>query len=188
MRVDAREAVDKPFHRTDYGVEKRPFARVISACEHRIVQNPEDYATIYRLSRTLQITGKRIEGTTLLDKLEKALRAKLKAEPNNSGAMIYLALTLTRMGKFPEATTWGQRALELQPDDPTICFRLAQMYSLQMYSPARKKVDDKKKDEATKVLKQALRLSYRLDELTNADFYNMYEHGNFRTVIASNPQ
>ena len=163
-------------------------ARVISACEHRIVQNPEDYATIYRLSRTLQITGKRIEGTTLLDKLEKALRAKLKAEPNNSGAMIYLALTLTRMGKFPEATTWGQRALELQPDDPTICFRLAQMYSLQMYSPARKKVDDKKKDEATKVLKQALRLSYRLDELTNADFYNMYEHGNFRTVIASNPQ
>ncbi|HTK81278.1 MAG TPA: hypothetical protein VL633_03225 [Bacteroidota bacterium] len=163
-------------------------ARVISACEHRIVQNPDDYATIYRLSRTLQVTGKRIEGTTLLDKLETALRAKLKMNPSNANAMIYLALTLTRMGRFPEATMWGQKAYELNSSDPVTCFRLAQMYSLQMYSSQRKKTDDKKKEEATKALKQALRLSYRVDELANADFYNMYEHGDFLSVISANPK
>jgi len=159
--------------------------RVISACEHRIAELPEDFATVYRLSRMLQVSGKRTEGTTLLENLEKTLRAELKSSPANSSAMIYLALTLTRLGRFPEATTWGQKAVEVNGSDPTIKYRLAQMYSLQMYSTQRKKLDEKKKDEATRALKNALSVSYRLNELANADFYNMYKYSDFQNVITT---
>jgi len=157
--------------------------RIISACEHKIVRNPEDYATIYRLSRMLQVTGKRIEGTTFLEKSEKMLREKLKSEPTNGYAMAYMALTLTRLGKFTEAVTWGSRAAQLSHNNAEVKYRVAQMYSLQMYSSQKKKIDEKKKEEAIKALKEALRIQYRLDELTNADFYNMYEHGDFYNVL-----
>jgi hypothetical protein len=101
--------------------------------------------------------------------------------------MIYLALTLTRLGKFPEATTWGRKGVEMNPTDSNLKYRLAQMYALQMYSSQRKKTDEKKKEDAVKALKEALALNYRLDELTNADFYNMYEHGDFHRVIVDRP-
>src|ERR1051325_2281078 len=61
--------------------------------------------------------------------------------------------------------------------------RIAQMYSLQMYSQKEKKIDEKAKENALRALSDAVRLSYRLDELASADFYNLSDQPEFRTAI-----
>ncbi len=119
----------------------------------------------------------------MLDRTEKLLRAELQAHPKNGDALIHLGLTLTRSGKFAEATALGRKAADLEKHDPLIKYRLAQMLSLQMYSAQKKKTDEKKKEEALVALRDAVRLSYNFDELANADFYNMYQGPEYRTAI-----
>ena len=157
--------------------------RVTSASEHLLAQNPDDYVTGYRFSRLQQVTGNFGEAALRLGKIENTLRTTLQHDPKNVSALTYLALTLTRSGKFPEATAIAQRVSEIGKNNPEVRYRIAQMYSLQMYSQKDKKIDEAKKSEAVKALRSALALSYRLDELGNADFYNMYEQPEFLSII-----
>ena len=160
--------------------------RVLAACERVLRARPDDYVTMYRFARLLQVTGKPLDARELLSKTAALLRSELDRHPKNSRAMIYLALIFTRQGKFPEATALAVKASSLGEADPEVKYKAAQMYSLQMYSSKEKKVDEDKKDEAVKALREALTLRFRLDELANADFYNMFERPEFRTAIQEN--
>ena len=57
------------------------------------------------------------------------------------------------------------------------------MYSLQMYSLKAKSVDEAKRSEATQSLREAVALHHNLDELTNADFYNLRSGPEFHAII-----
>jgi TolB-like protein/Tfp pilus assembly protein PilF len=157
--------------------------RVAAACQARLQNDPGDYATMYRLARLLQVTGKPLDASALLSKAETVLRAVVQKDPKDVRALMYLALTLTRQGKFPEATELASKAEKTGKDIPEVKYRIAQMYSLQMYSLKEKKVDEKAKENALQALHDAASQSYRFDEIASADFYNLYELPEFRTAI-----
>jgi len=160
--------------------------RVLAACERVLRARPDDYVTMYRFARLLQVTGKPLDARELLAKTVTLLRSELDRRPKNARAMMYLALILTRQGKFPEATALAIKASSLGETDPEVKYKAAQMYSLQMYSSKEKKVDEDKKGEAVKALREAVALRFQLDELANADFYNMFERPEFRSAIQEN--
>ena len=134
-------------------------------------------------ARLHQVSGKGMESLALLGNAETLLREEISSHAQNADAMSLLALVLTRAGKFPEALVLAQKALQRDGDDALIKYRLAQMYSLQLYSGKTMSVDEDLMKLATSTLKEALARDYRFDELANADFFNMYEHADFRTVI-----
>jgi tetratricopeptide (TPR) repeat protein len=157
--------------------------RVASACRQRLKRQPDDYETMYRLSRLLQVTGKPLDALELLGKAETILRAAVQRDPRNARAMLYLALTLTRQGKFPEAAALAVKAAAIDKRNPEVKYMMAQMYSLQMYSQREKKIDENTKEAALKALREAIEGSYRFDEIASADFYNLFERPEFRTAI-----
>lgn len=157
-------------------------ARVISACDRRLEADPNDYYSLYQLARLKQVMGKFEEAGILLKKLSTVLQGVLRQHPKDSRAMMYLALTMTRLGKFPEAEALARRALDLDPRNPEIDYLAARMYALQMYSK-KKGTDEKKKADGLKALRQAITLDYRLAEVVNPDFFNMYDLPEFRSLI-----
>jgi TolB-like protein/cytochrome c-type biogenesis protein CcmH/NrfG len=157
--------------------------RVAAACREKLRAEPGDYSTMYRLARLLQVTGKPVDAGALLAKGETILRSAVQKDPKDVRAMTYLALTLTRQGKFTEAADLALKADKAGKDNPEVKYRIAQMYSLQMYSQKEKKIDEKAKENALRALSDAVRLSYRLDELASADFYNLSDQPEFRTAI-----
>jgi tetratricopeptide (TPR) repeat protein/TolB-like protein len=174
-----------PFANTILGDPELRFAlnnRVIAACFRLINSNEQDFATLYYIARLRQISGDS-DAVSMLTQTEKTLQGILREDPKNIPALMYLALTLTRLGRFSEATLIAERALTIDPSDDIIYYRLAQIYSLQMYSQREQKLDEKKKAEAIKYLKSALSMNYRFDELTSADFYNMFQQPEFHSVI-----
>jgi tetratricopeptide (TPR) repeat protein len=101
--------------------------RVAAACRLRLRMQPGDYVTMYRFARLLQVTGKPLDGAELLGKAETDLRSVLEHTPGDLRAMMYLALTLTRRGKFPEAADLALRAAKLDKKNPEVKYRIAQM-------------------------------------------------------------
>jgi TolB-like protein len=157
--------------------------RVINACQHHLRADSTDYTTMYRLARVYQVTGNSMAAISIFNKIETLLRKKIQQNPRDGKAFAYLGLTLTRLGRFPEATGFAEHAVETDGRNTEVEYTVAQMYSLQMYSSKNKTIDEKKKSMAIQTLKGALGLGYRLDELTNADFFNMYEHGELSSAI-----
>jgi hypothetical protein len=97
---------------------------------------------------------------------------------------MYLALTLTRLGKYPEAVILATKAMNTESKNAIVRYRIAQMYSVQMYSQKKKEIDAKKKEQALKALRDAVALSFRPEELSNGDFYNLSSQPEFRSAIA----
>ncbi len=157
--------------------------RVIGACQQRLKTDSTDYRTMYRMARIEQVTGNSISAMAHFNKLDNFLRKKIQQNPKDGSVQAYLGLTLTRLGRFSEATTYAERALQTDGRNPDIVYAVAQIYSLQMYSSKTKTIDDKKKTVAAQTLKAALKTGYRLDQLTNADFFNMVTHGDLNLAL-----
>lgn len=167
----------------DAGLSLAYSNRLADACNSRIQSNAGDYRSLYYLARMLQTSGNGLRADTILRKAEFVLRKEVQLHPKNTNAVMYLALTLTRLGKFPEAISNAKNASQLESGNDWVKYKVAQMYSLQMYSQKKKEIDAKKKGEALKALRDALGLRYRLEEITSGDFYNLYEQAEFRSLI-----
>ncbi len=166
----------------DPSFSPRDSKRVADAFERRLSVNPRSYHDLYRYGRMLQITGNVPQGSAMLDRAEKVLREEIQKNPKNADALISLGLTLTRLGKFAEAYTLAHKALDLAKDDAVTKYRAAQILSIQMYSEQHKKLDEKKKEEALTLIRDAVARDYNMAELANADFYNMHDQPEFRTA------
>lgn len=156
--------------------------RFIAVCERRFKNHPEDNQNLYRLARLRQLMGMP-NANQYFERLVSNLQSVLGKNPSDGVAMATLGLTLTRKGQFSEAITLTRRAVTLAPDNPEVMYKAAQVYTLQMYSPRDKKLNESKKNEAIVYLRRAVRLNYRLNEITNADFYNMFDLREFRSAI-----
>jgi len=156
--------------------------RIIAASYRRINMNSNDYITLYHLARLRQIMGD-TDAVDILRTTADVLQNLLQNNPKDSHVLVYLALTLTRLGRYSEAITAAERAAALAPSDDFVKYRIAQTYSLQMYDQKEKKLNEKKKETALKYLREALALNYRVIEITNSDFYNMFDQPDFRALI-----
>jgi len=146
-------------------------ARILSAFEHSVSADPSDYRTRYRLGRFLQISGKSPEATQLLERLSEDIRAEIRIHPQNAYATAYLALTVTRLGRFADGAELAKKALELDKSNPDILYKVSQMYSLQ------------KKPEAMDFLHEAASMRFTLTEVINADYYNFHDKPEFLSAI-----
>ena len=131
-----------------------------------------------------QVTGNWRQGSASLERAEKMLREEIQKNPKNADALTTLGLTLTRLGKFAEANALARKALDLPGDDVMTKYKAAQILSLQLYSAQKKKTDEKKKQDALVLLREAVGREYNLAELANGDFYNMHDLPEFRAAIS----
>ncbi len=157
--------------------------RVSNACRHILALDSNNVDAMYRLAQVEQISGNYAQAAPILAKLEGILRSRLVQQPRSSSVMTMLSLTLTRLGRFPEADAHAARAIEIDKFNPDVYFAVARMYSLQMYSSKTNSVDAKRKSDAIRTLRQALAMSYRIDELASADFFNLIEQGALNAVL-----
>jgi len=157
--------------------------RVGAAFQRSLQADSADYNSLYGLARMLQVTGQSADATGLLNKLESRLKSHRISHPHDTHAMLLLAKTYTRLGRFSEAAELVKQALKINGTDPDVLYGIAQIYSLQMYSQKNLAIDEKKKTEAMQSLRGALARGCRLDELTSADFYNMYEQTEFPSIL-----
>lgn len=145
--------------------------RVTAAFERVLIAAPDNYAAMYRLSRLLQVGGRTAEANGKLQNLERKLRQQLQIHPNDLGATVYLALTLTRLGRFTEANQLAQHAVAAGASNPEILYKVAQVYAVQ------------KKKDAMKVLREAVGLWFSLDAVTSGDFFSVRDQADFRSAI-----
>jgi tetratricopeptide (TPR) repeat protein len=157
--------------------------RVTSACLLLLERDPRDYMTLYSLARMLQGSGKPVESLTYFNGLETALRTRIKENPNDTRARMYLALTLVRLGRYVEGTTVGEAAAAADTNNVEAKYLLARVYALQMYSPQTRQVDGVKQSRAVDLLKQALLRRFIDAQICSADLYNIYNHGDVRSLI-----
>jgi TolB-like protein/cytochrome c-type biogenesis protein CcmH/NrfG len=168
---------------TDAALTLAQADRVGAALQRMIAARPDDYRMIYRLARLYQVSGKGLEAVGLLSTAEGLIKAQLQAQPADAEAAAFLTLILTRQGKFTDAVPLAQSILAANAGNAKIAYLVAQMYSLQMYSGKTMSVDEEVKKLCTATIHDALAADYRFDELANGDFYNMYEHSDFKSVI-----
>lgn len=157
-------------------------SRIVNASERRILVDPKDYFTHYQLGRLIQVMGYSDPDNILLT-AEKLLLDALRQKPTDTKVMIYLALTLTRTGRYNEAISIAEKAIALDPMNAFLKYKIAQMYSIQMYLQKEKQYDEKKKDNALKYLAEAVAQNYQLEEIVNADFYNLMGRPEFYAAI-----
>ncbi|MBA4312412.1 MAG: hypothetical protein C0417_07260 [Chlorobiaceae bacterium] len=156
--------------------------RVLAACAKKIMTDQDDYFALYNYARLKQVMG-HLDSDKHLKKLENLLQEQIRKSPKDARPVAYLALAETRLGRFPEAATNAERAMTLDPNNAEVKYKVAQMYSLQMYFQKEKKYDEKKKNQAARYLREAIALNYKFNELVNADFFNMLEKPDYKTAI-----
>lgn len=159
--------------------------RVRRACERRLLADPQDYRALYRLARMMQVSGSALEAGTLLERNVRLLQTLLKSDPGNPEKTMYLALTLTRLGRYPEATGLTRRMVEQWGKSAFVLYKAAQVSALQMYSQKKRETDPKKQQEVLDFLKTAMRHRFILQEVVDGDFYNVFEKKEFRSAIRS---
>ncbi len=157
--------------------------RIAIACTRMVQSNPRDMKMLYHQAQILQVLGKIPEANQPLITMRTILQNQLISQPRNAEAMMNLALMLTRFGSFPEGIDMARRAVSLGRNDPSILYKLAQMYSVQMASHKGAKIDTTKKSEALKYLGEAVNLDYRIDELVDGDFFNLRTQPEFLSTI-----
>jgi tetratricopeptide (TPR) repeat protein len=157
--------------------------RVTSACMTLLQGDPYEFTTLYSLARMLQGSGDLEESLTYFNGLETSLRARIRQAPTDTRARMYLALTLTRLGKYADGTAIGEAAAAADTNNIEAKYLLARVYALQMYSPQTKTVDSVRQDRAMDLLKQALRRRFVNDQICSADLYNVYNHGDIRSLL-----
>jgi tetratricopeptide (TPR) repeat protein len=152
--------------------------RVTSACLRLLEHDPYDYQTLYSLGRMLQVSGDIEESLTYLNGLELSLRARIRSNPTDTRAKMYLALTLTRLGRYAEGIATGTAAAAADTNDIEARYLLARVYALQTYSPETKTVDEAKLARSVEILKEAMGRRFIDSQLCSADLYNVYFQSN----------
>jgi hypothetical protein len=64
-----------------------------------------------------------------------------------------------------------------------VLYKAAQVNALQMYSQKNKELDPKRLEETLKYLKDAIKARYTLEEIVDADFFNLFDKKEFRSAI-----
>jgi len=146
-------------------------SRVAGAFDRYLASHRADYIAMYRLARYLQVSGRSSDAAKKLDDVCTLLRAELRIHSQNSLAAAYLALALTRLGRFSDALQIASKAGEFGKANPEVLYRIAQVYTLQ------------KKQEGLSILHNAVALNFKLENIVDADFYNFRDNPDYSLSI-----
>jgi tetratricopeptide (TPR) repeat protein len=158
--------------------------RVTAILKQLIDSQPSESEWIYRLARLEQVSGKAQEALPLFSNAESLLRDQLKHRGDDALTMVSLARTLTRLGRYAEANKYAAQAIQLAPNDPTILYRSAQLYTIQMFAgKTGGQPDSTIRTEALRNLQKAVGLDYRIEEICSGDFFNFHGDSDFDKAV-----
>ncbi len=166
----------------DESLMRQNEGRMRAAFDRWTKSHPKDFTASYRYARMLMALGAVNEAVAMFQKIreflvEEALRS------NDPKPMIYLALSLSRIGFFNEAEGFIQDAKDQSKVHPEVLYQIARMYSIQMIVPKTKAANAIAKDNALKTLREAVAARFLLSELMDADFLNLRNTPEFSSVI-----
>jgi tetratricopeptide (TPR) repeat protein len=140
----------------------------------RAAQLRNSYVEHYRLGRILQSQGVPIQQwQDAFRQSEELIVARLKENPSDGVALSYDALVHTRVGRFKEAATAIDGALQLDSTNLDILYNASRMYALQ-----------RNKEKALEYLAKAIKRRYRLESILDLDFFNLRsDQGYLRTIV-----
>lgn len=144
--------------------------RIENAFEEYLRKSPRDFAAMYRRARHKQLVSSP-GAVDALKQVEDLLRRELNLRPDNVEAMLYLALTLTRMGRFKEASSLVEKVKKRGMVTSGALYKMAQVYSLQ------------KKSEVYDYFRDAVEQDFCLGEIVNGDFFNVHNDAQYRQTI-----
>ena len=154
-------------------VSSYEYDRAIRVYEQRVGLNPKSFVDEYKLARAYQLAGKpRPVWSVAFEKTIAKLQREIQQNPQNVLAVAYLGLAYSRYGRFLDGEAYGKKALQMAPNNLTIKYKLADLYSVQ-----------KKKSEAITSLKEALKSRYILAEIVDLDLFNVSDEPEFQQII-----
>jgi TolB-like protein len=158
--------------------------RLVRALKNRLDKNPADYEAMYRLGRLEQLSGVSGAWQPMLSDLSARLKKELGGSRSDEGMLdVELALALTRLGNYAEATRYASLATSKEQFDPRVFYKAAQVYSVQMFSYKKDQVDSTKRSLALEALRKAVLMDFRIDEIISGDFFNFRKDADFKKTI-----
>jgi len=137
--------------------------------------NPNDYTVIYRLARSYQLAGQHEASFRHFNTVISLARQELKRVPRSARAYMYIGLAQTCLGKFKEGVDAATKASSLAPEDYTILYNMAGLYSIQ-----------KKTEESLRWFRNAVQKRYSFKGILDHDLYNIRDEAEF-LQISRNP-
>jgi tetratricopeptide (TPR) repeat protein len=91
----------------------------------------EDYQAAFFAAQSLEALGRTEEARPLLVEALRVAEKHMELNPDDPRAATMRAVALCRLGRPEEGLHWGERALEIDPEDAGIFYNVACLYSLE---------------------------------------------------------
>lgn len=148
------------------------YRRVLSLYENYLHLHPTDYTVLYKLGRANQVGGQIQVAQPYFHQVVDVARSELRRNPKSARANIYIALALTRLGRYKEAQGFANRALDIAPKDPQVLYGMAYMFSMQKETGA-----------GLQWLGKAVSTWYSYRGILDVDLFNIRDDPEFAQVL-----
>lgn len=145
---------------------------VSMALKKMLDKDPKNYDILYRLGRTTQGLGRRIEANQILEKAKNESENAILRDQSDWSAHITHGLALMRLGRFADGLSEIRKLSESNPDNVTILYTLAKAYAIYH-----------KEDEAAQALTKAIDKDYRIILILDLDFFYLRSNEQYQNVF-----
>jgi adenylate cyclase len=105
------------------------YARAAAMFERAAEVRPEDYQALLLAMQIYRAQGRLDEERSAAERGFGRARRTLELNPGDVRALYLGASALVRLGRKREALEWGERALALEPDEPSVFYNVACVYA-----------------------------------------------------------
>ena len=124
-------AFDAHYHYARSCASRGDHVRAAALFEKAAEVRPEDYQSLVLSMQTYHALGRRDAERSAAQRGFERARRTLELNPGDVRALYLGASALNIVGRSSEAKEWGERALALEPDEPSVLYNVACMYALE---------------------------------------------------------
>ena len=110
---------------------EEPLQRAARLLEQACRLHPEEYLPPTLLALVYNEAGRTTEGESTGRRALELIRKHLELNPGDARAMSFGATRLASFGERSEALEWADRAVVIDPEEPTVIYNVACVYALQ---------------------------------------------------------
>ena len=135
----------------------------------------EDYQAAFFAAQASEALGRTEEARARLAEALRVVERHMELNPDDPRAATIRAVSLCRLGRSEEGLRWAEKALEIDGEDPGVCYNVACLYSL-----------ERKVDEAIHCLEAALERGFGNHEWfeNDPDLDRLRDHPRFQALLA----
>jgi adenylate cyclase len=122
---------DAHYHYARSCVTRGDYARAAALFERAADVRPEDYQALLLAVQVYRTLGRKDAERSAAERGFERARRTLELNPADVRALYMGASALHIVGRSSEARDWGERALALEPDEPSVLYNVGCMYALE---------------------------------------------------------